>query len=452
MADRRNGNDDGAGAATLRLPRGPLASAVEPSVVEPPAGESSAGPSTSSPASSVSRGATLIVMEERAVGLAQALARCGCLVRPAMTGFEAIAMVGERLPFAVVVGPGDPERRKILTGALRLRFPALAIIAVVPLVELTAELAAMTHARLPWPLPPPTEVRRVLDELAARGVTPLPMPARVPRTRSLGGTPTLPASSPTSSPPGTPAPRLPRTTSQGGLIPVGSPTSTPPTAPAPTAPPAPSAAPVRLPRTLSREGVAAPPSPSSSSFAGAAAAGADGPTELPLVSVEGPTTGSFTRPGAVRSDEGPRTSPSGAHLASQGTDEEATLDLARPPSRRGPPGAPLVGEGPRSPAARRRGAAPESSSGDGADLQTRPDLRQPLSRAVLGHAPVRRDPREVARQLAGMVFSLDDAARFLDELARAGGAPPARVADHATVVRQVARLIAELQVGVDDLE
>jgi hypothetical protein len=102
----------------------------------------------------------LIVFEETSLGLADAFARMGFLVRAATTGVEVLSMCNEQPPAAVVVGPGDPERRRVLTSALRLRFGGVGVVYVVPAGE--SVRGDGVHAVLPWPLPTTAEVMRAI--------------------------------------------------------------------------------------------------------------------------------------------------------------------------------------------------------------------------------------------------------------------------------------------------
>ncbi len=156
--------DEGSSGRTQRLPR----MLVEPSSLDVSiavedgvfaVGDDATQPTMSRP--------QLIVMEEKPVGLADALARLGFLVRPAATGVEAMSLVAERLPNAVITGPGDTERRRVLVGALRLRFPGVPVVIVLPVSpakkaidDAAADVAKKdgAHAVLPWPLPSAGEV------------------------------------------------------------------------------------------------------------------------------------------------------------------------------------------------------------------------------------------------------------------------------------------------------
>ena len=90
------------------------------------------------------------------------------------------------------------------------------------------------------------------------------------------------------------------------------------------------------------------------------------------------------------------------------------------------------------------------TASDEAAVRTTPNLRQPTSRAAMGPAAIAARPaREIVRALAPLVWSLDDCARFLDDISEREGD---QARQHAAVARQVARLIAALQVSADELE
>jgi len=118
----------------------------------------------------------LIVLEEMPLGIADAFARLGFLVRAATTGVEVLSMCTEQTPAAVVVGPGDPERRRVLTSALRLRFGGVAVVYVVTAGE--SARADGVSAVLPWPLPAVGEVMRAIPWHAEAPSAP---PSTVPR-------------------------------------------------------------------------------------------------------------------------------------------------------------------------------------------------------------------------------------------------------------------------------
>jgi hypothetical protein len=82
------------------------------------------------------------------------------------------------------------------------------------------------------------------------------------------------------------------------------------------------------------------------------------------------------------------------------------------------------------------------------DARTTPVAR---SAAGLVSSPT-RDGRDVVRALAPLVWSLDDCARYLDELARHDGASAPVASAHAATARAVSRLLAELQLHVDEFK
>jgi hypothetical protein len=394
MAQRRKDDDEPA-PATQRMARNALVSSIDVSV----AVGSSVAPEGTAPV--VSR-PPIVVMEERAAGLAQSFSRFGFVVRPAMTGFEAISMVAERLPAAVVVGPGDPERRRILIGALRLRFPALAVIAVVPVAEMTAELTAAAAGLIPWPLPAAPEVLRVLERVVAgRASSTTRPPASVP---------------PASVPPAA----VPPTTTVAGASPASPIRATARGEAGPTPASAPTSRPPLPPPEIRRSPTTTPP-----------------PAAAPLLSVDGSATGGFARP-AVRS---------GRPAAASDDGEPATELTLRPRVSRGATRSslPPTVEPTAAPTVLSSSVLPPPEDPD--DPRTTPDLRRPTSRAGIGPAAA-RDGRAVAGALQALMWSLDDSARYLEALApREPGA-----AAHAAVVRRVALLIAELQVRADELD
>lgn len=117
----------------------------------------------------------LIVLEETRSGVADALARLGYLVRAASTGVEVLSMCSEQAPTAVVVGPGDPERRRVLTSALRLRHADVAVVYVVAAGD--AVRGEGVQAVLSWPLPSASEVKRAIPW----SPSPSPSPSAVTR-------------------------------------------------------------------------------------------------------------------------------------------------------------------------------------------------------------------------------------------------------------------------------
>jgi hypothetical protein len=131
----------------------------------------------------------LIVLEEMPLGIAEAFARMGFLVRTATTGVEVLSMCTQQAPVAVVVGPGDLERRRVLTSALRLRFGGVAVVYVVMAGE--SARADGASAVLPWPLPAVGEVMRAIpwhadEPLAAPStITRMVPPSAGMRARSI---------------------------------------------------------------------------------------------------------------------------------------------------------------------------------------------------------------------------------------------------------------------------
>ena len=114
MAKRRNpdGNAESPANEHTQLVEGMVqSSSIDISVVVFDGDQSSTLPPPSGP--------DIVVLEERPMGLALAFSQLGFAVRPAVTGVEAMSLVAARAPNAVVAGPGDPERRRVLTGAAR---------------------------------------------------------------------------------------------------------------------------------------------------------------------------------------------------------------------------------------------------------------------------------------------------------------------------------------------
>jgi hypothetical protein len=109
----------------------------------------------------------LVVFDPMGFSLADQLARVGFGLRAAQTGVDVMTLVAARPTGAVVCGPAeDAERRRLLTAALRLRFPS------VPVVYVSTHAgnpAAVQGAKaegaelvVPLPLPSPDEVRELL--------------------------------------------------------------------------------------------------------------------------------------------------------------------------------------------------------------------------------------------------------------------------------------------------
>lgn len=142
----------------------------------------------------------LVVMEEKNLGVADALARMGYLVRQATTGVEAMSLVGQRAPNAVISAPGDPERRRVLVGALRLRFPHVPVVILLPQIDDAARDLARkdgVHAVLTWPLPHRVDVYAAIPGSPAV-TTPAQSSSSAPKTRLVpptAGMPPLPSTS-----------------------------------------------------------------------------------------------------------------------------------------------------------------------------------------------------------------------------------------------------------------
>lgn len=161
-------HDDQAVPATQRLDRPTISAAA--------AAASDDGSVFAHDAPTALPGASIVVLEGEAAGLVHALERGGFLVRPANSGVQAIELIEQAGPDAVVVGPGEAERRRILVGALRQRFPAVALILLVGDGDsIDSVTGANVDAVLPWPLPPADGVKRafefVLGAQSRRGAT-----------------------------------------------------------------------------------------------------------------------------------------------------------------------------------------------------------------------------------------------------------------------------------------
>ena len=152
MAKRRSadGNAESPANEHTQLVEGMVqSSSIDISVVVFDGDQSSTLPPPSGP--------DIVVLEERPMGLALAFSQLGFAVRPAVTGVEAMSLVAARAPNAVVAGPGDPERRRVLTGALGLRYPHVPVVMVLLKVNRAVVEAVRReggHAVLGWPLPP----------------------------------------------------------------------------------------------------------------------------------------------------------------------------------------------------------------------------------------------------------------------------------------------------------
>lgn len=143
-------------------------SALDISVVEQPEVNDATQPTLARP--------RIIVMEERPIGLSDALEQMGFMVRSARTGVEAISMCSDAMPLAVVVGPGDAERRRILTGALSVRFPELLVVHVRADADANRSLSDGVRV-LSWPLPSLSEVMAVIPHRAEAVVANAPLPS-----------------------------------------------------------------------------------------------------------------------------------------------------------------------------------------------------------------------------------------------------------------------------------
>lgn len=173
---------EGASGFTQRMPQ----MLVEPSSGFEVSALSTAGEGDGLPTQPTMARPRLIVLEETRLGVADAFARLGFLVRAATTGVEVMSMCTEQEPAAVVVGPGDPERRRVLTTALRLRFAGVAVVYVVAAGE--SARADGVQAVLPWPLPGVSEVMRAIPwqvEASPPTITRVVPPSAGLRARSV---------------------------------------------------------------------------------------------------------------------------------------------------------------------------------------------------------------------------------------------------------------------------
>ncbi len=111
----------------------------------------------------------IVVMEERPGGLVEALTTCGFHVRRATSGLEAMSLVAQHQVVAVVVAPGDAERRRVLTVAVRQHHRHVAVIHVLARIDDASKRAAMivgASGVLSWPLPPIEQVLAVIPQSA----------------------------------------------------------------------------------------------------------------------------------------------------------------------------------------------------------------------------------------------------------------------------------------------
>ncbi len=392
MAIRRNpgrdGADDPSSARTQRVP-GMLveAASLDVSIAVDSASLEATLPTVARP--------NLIVLEERSLGLADALARLGFLVRRTQTAVETLSLVADRPPNAVIVGPGDVERRRVLTGALRLRFPTVAIVLVLQKVDDAVVDAARyegAQAVWSWPLPQESEIfaavpRSQSDDVsgAPLRIQPSGLAARTVLIAPSAALPPLPSSleqpalySADGSAEGSML--LSRPSAEGRVRTDVTP-ARPPTLPAEFLTPLPTPAPPSSPPPDATKTVLKP--------------------RLDL-------SGSAARPpGIVRR---PSTSPN---------DDLATLNVARV-------------------------NIPQTREGD-ETVETTPG--KPAADVQDAITP-RGEIREVLRAVAPFLWGLDDCARYLEDL---HAQDQAGAETHARTVRLVARLLAQLQARVDEL-
>ena len=121
----------------------------------------------------------LVVFEPSTHGLSARIASLGYPVRVADSGVEVMSLVSQRPTGAVVCGPmRDGERRRLLTGALRVRFPQVPVIYVTThagTVEgVHGAIREGAQGVLPWPLPPDEKIHACLGGYVRPRSTPPP--------------------------------------------------------------------------------------------------------------------------------------------------------------------------------------------------------------------------------------------------------------------------------------
>ncbi len=110
---------------------------------------------------------TVVVFEPAPIGLAHALSVLGYSVQKGVTGVDVMGLVASQAPAVVVCAPApDPERRRLLAAALRLRFPGLPVIYVSTHARqeeaVVGAVREGARAVIAWPLPASEDVARVL--------------------------------------------------------------------------------------------------------------------------------------------------------------------------------------------------------------------------------------------------------------------------------------------------
>jgi hypothetical protein len=369
----------------------------------------------------------LVVFEPSPVGLAEALGALGYEVEIGATGVEVMGLVASRRPAAVLCAPApDAERRRLLTAALRMRFPNVPTLYVsthaVQAVAVEGALREGARAVLPWPLPAAAEVlhllepfvRRVTDETELVARPPPPPPAGL-----AGGLGIRPGSGrhaafPEDEPPTDPE-RPPPSVEEPLTVPV----PRPPGARGPTGAleealdGALEVAPTQVLPTRARAPVAAPP----------IELHVDDIADLPLP----PMTLPAAPPPPLASR--PNFRPAGEVLpVSPGP---------RPPTRGGSAPVPVM----LAPA--------EASGGFELEPRTEPGLRPAAVAAAEAAASPRGELGELLAAISPFLWSLEDAARWADSLAAAGDA---NAAGHARALHLLAKILAQLQARIDESE
>lgn len=135
----------------------------------------------------------LVVFEPSTRGLKERIAALGYRVRVAASGVDVMSLVAARPTAAVLCGPmQDGERRRLLTAALRVRFPQ------VPVVYVTTHAGTSegvhgairegAQAVMQWPLPADEQIHACLGGYLRRGAAPSPAQpeaARAPQAVEL---------------------------------------------------------------------------------------------------------------------------------------------------------------------------------------------------------------------------------------------------------------------------
>jgi hypothetical protein len=129
----------------------------------------------------------LLVFEPAPLGVASAFAQLGYAVKTHATPVDVMDAVARDTPSLVVCAPSpEPERRRMLAAALRIRFPSVPIIYVSRYAsQEDAVLGAIregARAVVAWPLPSAADVKRVLAPYLQPAHA--PPPPNVPQQRT----------------------------------------------------------------------------------------------------------------------------------------------------------------------------------------------------------------------------------------------------------------------------